>query len=238
MVIDVHCHILPNIDDGAKDEKTTKNMLKIAFEEGIDAMVATPHFVRETDESGRRERQRKFEQVRQWWKELNPQGELYLGNELYYREGITEALEQGYAMTMNGTKYVLVEFPEYESFSYIQQATRNLLYAGYIPIIAHVERYGQMRKKALVQELVDTGAYIQVNASAFLGKYGFRMKHYVIGLAKSGCVHFVATDAHDYRHRRPELRECRQYLEKKIGIGMTRKILEKNPAKMLKGEEL
>lgn len=83
---------------------------------------------------------------------------------MYYSDGIIEALDQGIALTMNGTKYVLVEFPVYVEFPYIQKAVQRLLYAGYIPIIAHVERYERIRKRTHIEELVDMGAYIQVNA--------------------------------------------------------------------------
>ena len=238
MVVDVHCHILPGVDDGAKDERSTKEMLKLASEEGIDVIIATPHFAYELKEKKQRDRLEKYEKVRAWWKMVHPKKELYLGNEILYSEGVVEALTRGEALTMNGTRYVLVEFPEYESFDYIRIAVQRLLYAGYLPIIAHVERYAEARKLKHIEELVDIGAYIQVNAAVILGKRGFVVKHQIMKLLKRGLVHFIGTDAHDTVRRKPEMKECRRYLEKKIGISMTRWILEENPQRMLKGEEV
>lgn len=238
MIFDIHCHILPSVDDGARNEDSTKRMLKIAAKEGTSAIVATPHFACGRSEEKQGEILEKYQMVSAWWKEYSSKKELYLGNELFYGEGIVEALQSGKALTMNGTRYVLVEFPTYVDFLSLKRGVQTLLYAGYIPIIAHIERYENLNKKDKVQELVDMGAYIQVNASAILGKHGFMTKLFVMKLLKESLVHFVATDAHGSRERAPELRECAIYLKKKLGTAKARQILEKHPMQMLKGEEL
>ena len=152
MIFDIHCHILPNVDDGAKDGKTTKRMLQRAVEEGIDAIVATPHYSCEMEDEEIEQIRQKFLMIQKWWKEKEPDKELYLGSELYYSEGLIAALERGAALTMNGTRYILVEFPIYLNFQNIKKAVQKLLYAGYIPIIAHVERYERMKKLEMVSE--------------------------------------------------------------------------------------
>lgn len=238
MVIDVHSHILPGVDDGARDGKSAARMLRIASEEGIDAIVVTPHFVNGTDKEKTLLIKKRYAVVRKWLKERYPDMVLYLGNELYYSDGIIEALDQGIALTMNGTKYVLVEFPVYVEFPYIQKAVQRLLYAGYIPIIAHVERYERIRKRTDIEELVDMGAYIQVNASSIIGKHGFSEKRYIKGLLKKHLVHFVGTDAHNSKDRKPEIMDCINYLVKKFGMEEARRLLEENPDKMLRGEEI
>lgn len=238
MIFDIHCHILPAVDDGARSEESTKRMLKIAAKEGITAIVATPHFACGRSEDKRQDIIQKYQMVSEWWKEYSPKKKFYLGNELFYSEGIVEALRQGKALTMNGTKYVLVEFPTYIDFRSLKKGVQSLLYAGYYPIVAHVERYECLVKKEKIQELIELGAYIQVNATAILGKHGFRAKFYVTKLLKQSLVHFVASDAHDSRERAPELKECALYLKKKLGKDKARQILEQNPMRMLKGEEL
>lgn len=238
MIIDVHCHILPDVDDGALDGKTTKKMLRQSVEEEIDAIVATPHFSCGMQEDEVRAIKKKYLAVRRWWNENEPEKKLYLGGELYYSEGLIEALDQKIAMTMNGTRYVLVEFPIYLNFQNIQKAIQKLLYAGYIPIIAHVERYERIRDCDKIAELVEMGAYIQVNASTLLGNEGLRIKFYVSKLMKKGLVHFVGTDAHDAEDRAPRMKQCVKYLEKKLGKMKASQILEENPMKMLRGEEL
>ncbi len=238
MIFDIHCHILPNVDDGAKDGKTTKRMLQRAVEEGIDAIVATPHYSCEMEDQETEEIKQKFLTIQKWWKEKEPDKELYLGSELYYSEGLIAALERGAALTMNGTRYILVEFPIYLNFQNIKKAVQKLLYAGYIPIIAHVERYERMKKLELVSELVDMGALIQVNVSAVIGRNGFKDRFYVMKLIKKHVVHFVGTDAHDTEVRKIRMKACMQYLEKKLGKEKAAQILEENPRRMLEGEEL
>ncbi len=238
MIFDIHCHILPEVDDGARNRESTARMLKLAGEEGIDAIVATPHFSCDTEAVSVQELKKKYYEVQRHWKRMGRQKELYLGNELYYSEGVVEALEQGLALTMNGTAYVLVEFAEYSAFSDIRRAIQKLLYAGYIPIIAHMERYEQLQKKERVLELVEMGAYIQSNTAAIMGEYGFGRKRFLLKLLREGLIHFVATDAHGTTQRKPQMRECIIYLEKKLGAKMAHEILEDNPKKMLSGRKI
>ena len=238
MIFDIHSHILPGIDDGAKDADETKRMLQIASEEGIDAVVATPHFTCGMSVKQAQKRKELYDAVCKWWKNKEPEKEFYLGNELFYGESLVDALEAGAAMTMNGTRYVLVEFPIYAEFSYVQKAIQSLQYAGYIPIIAHVERYEHMQERGNIQSLVDMGAYLQVNVSSIVGNHGLIAQHRIVRYMKAGLIHFVASDAHGVRVRKPEMQECRVYLERKIGLKKTRQILEINPEKMLKGEEI
>lgn len=238
MIFDIHCHILPGVDDGAKTAGSTKRMLKMASEEGIDAIVATPHFTCGMDVEKVQEIKDLYVAVRKWWKQKEPSKELYLGNELMYSEGLVQALEEGIAMTMNDTRYVLVEFPVYVELTYVQKAIQRLQYAGYIPIIAHIERYKYLQDRKKIQELVDMKVYIQVNVSSIIGSHGLMTQHRIMSYIKGGLVHFIATDAHGSKARPPEIKQCVQYLEKKLGAAKVHQILEENPAKMLRGEEL
>ena len=238
MIFDIHCHILPGVDDGARNETSTDRMLRIAAAEGIDVIVVTPHFAYGREKEEVEEIKRKYAEVRTWWKKRGTEKEMYLGNELFYSEGIIEALQDGSALTMNGTRYVLVEFPIYAEFSYVQKAIQKLQYAGYIPIIAHVERYEYLRKKGCIEELVSMGAYMQVNASTIAGKHGVLAKYQVMKWIRRGLIQFVASDAHDSRERRPEINKCAVYLEKKLGVSKAHRLLRDNPLRMLKGEEL
>jgi len=234
----MHCHILPGVDDGAKNEDSMERMLCIADAEGIEAIIATPHFALGEDEQRVEAIKTKYDIARSVWKKRGPQKELYLGSELLWGEGIIDALESGKALTMNGTSYVLVEFLPNAGYEYIENAIRKLQYAGYLPIIAHVERYGQLKNRKVLKKLVDMRAYLQVNVSVILGNHGFWQKHRIVRWLKEGLIHFVGTDAHNSKTRKPEMKQCVQYLEKKLGIVKTRRILEENPKKVLEGERL
>ena len=238
MYIDIHSHILPAVDDGADNEQVAKAMLQTAFEEGITTIVATPHFVGGLCKKKKDEIYSKYEETARWWKAIAPYNSLYLGNELFYGENLIDNLDKEYAMTMNGTNYILVEFPVYADFSYIRRAVQTLMYAGYIPVIAHVERYESLKNKKKVQELVELGCYIQSNASAVLGRDGFKTKMFLSDLLKSSLLHFIATDAHGETERGPKIKDCVSFLQRKFGEEKVRELLINNPEKMLKGEAI
>lgn len=238
MIIDIHSHILPGLDDGAKDMDEAIEMLKIATEEGIGGIVVTPHY-----EVGAKAEQ--FEKYREVYEALETHIstyklpiKLYSGNEVYYSESIVELLQSGEVRTINQTRYVLVEFSVNVGYQTMERALNNLLYSGYWPIIAHAERYAVLRDLKKAVTLVKSGVYIQVNATAIIGKEGWNTKRFCRKLMNRGLVHFVATDAHRRDRRRPVIKKCLEYIEKKYGKACREQISEKNPLKVLKGERI
>ncbi|MCB5714527.1 hypothetical protein GKG47_16035 [Lactonifactor sp. BIOML-A3] len=238
MLIDVHNHILPGIDDGAGDIMESQKMLAIAVSEKIDAIITTPHFECGMDQAVIEKRAEAFESLSQYIQKAKLPVALYPGNELFYSEGIIDALDSGDALTLNHTRYVLVEFPIYEEFSYIRRAVQKLRYAGYLPVLAHVERYENLLKEEKIAEIVNIGAYIQVNASSLTGRAGWQMRRFLLRLARRDLIHFIGTDAHGWEHRRPKMQECLAYLEKKAGKDCVRSITRDNPEKLLRGENI
>ena len=238
MRFDIHNHILPFIDDGARNEGSTTRMLRVAAANGTTHIVATPHFVCGVAGNGVEKIMDIYHQVRKEWKSISENNEFYLGNELLYGEGLVDALNRGEALTMNGTRYVLVEFPVYSDYAYMNRAVQNLSYSGYWPILAHIERYECLRKTENVEELIRIGAYMQVNADSILGKNGIFLKYYTMKLLKKSMIHFVASDAHSSKERSPKLLDCETYLNKKIGTAKTHQLFWINPGKMLKGENI
>lgn len=238
MIIDIHSHILPGVDDGAKSLDEALQMLEIAMQEGIEAMIATPHY-----EVGMKKGYVKkcldvYAKLQEniLTKELPIQ--LYLGNEIYYSESVLELLQKGEINTINSTPYVLVEFPIHIGQQSMERALNNLFYAGYWPIIAHAERYSVLRDIDKVSNLVRSGVYIQVNADAILGEEGWTTKRFCRRLMKKGLMHIVATDAHRANRRKPIIKECLEYIEKKYGKDYRKQVSEDNPLKILKGEKI
>ena len=236
MIIDTHCHILPGVDDGAKNADETRRMLRMAFKDGIDEIIATPHFNCDMDTSVLEKRMGAYLRTCKYAKEMNPKARIYLGNELYYSEGVVDALDRGDALTLNQTKYVLVEFPVYAEFRYIRQAVQNLQYAGYLPVIAHIERYQGMKKEEQVAELAGMGACMQVNVSSVMGKAGWSTRWYLLKLMRHGLIHVLGTDAHGATNRRPEMRDCLSDIDKKIGKTYREEISTINPSRIIRGE--
>lgn len=234
-MIDIHCHILPGIDDGSSNMEETKKMLSLAMQEGIQAIVATPHWEAGMEEEWLKEYQQSFQAVQAYIEEEKLPIILYTGNEILHSETIHLYLVQNRLNSMNNTRYLLVEFPFHVSFSYIQRAVLNLSYHGYWPILAHAERYESLRDIRKIAELVDMGAYIQVNTSSVSGEHGWMMKRFCFQLMKLDLLHFVATDAHGSTKRPPKAKKARSMMEKKMGTEYTLRITEENPQKMIKG---
>ena len=138
---DVHCHILPGVDDGAKDAMETRSMLEMAWNEGIRTIFATSHYDSEMGTGIWKRRKEALEQTRRMAAEISPELKIASGAEIFFSEKAVEELEKGRIWTMNQSRYVLVEFFPGEEFFYIQRGLQTLQYKGFWPILAHVERY-------------------------------------------------------------------------------------------------
>lgn len=166
-----------------------------------------------------------------------PNMQIFLGREVYYRSDILETKGRVDKFLMNGTSCMMVEFSTAVDESYIKNAVSNLLFAGYQPIVAHVERYAcAVKNKDLVRELKSIGAYIQINADSILGKTGFAVKQAVKYYFKNNLVDFVSSDAHDLKTRKPELAAAYSYVVKKFGEGYAAKLFRDNAIDMLNDE--
>ena len=229
---------MPGVDDGSKNPEMTAKMLEIAAADGIGGIVCTPHFEAGMKHELLDKRQRALALTRGLAENICPKMKIFYGNEIFYGDSTIKALESGEAKPLNGTDYILVEFPVYSEFAYIEKAIRTLTYAGYRPVIAHIERYEGMTKMAQVQELVMCGAVMQVNASTVTGAMGWSIKRYIFKLMKYGLVDVLGSDAHGVQRRRPEMKEAIGLIEKKFGADYRKLITETNPRLILKGENL
>lgn len=236
-MIDIHCHLLPALDDGSSSKKETKEMLSLAVEEGIEAIVATPHWESGMSERWEKAYQRAYEGVQQLIQEAQIPIKVYAGSEIFQNEGRLYSAEHG-LHTMNQTRYILVEFPFHTSFSHIQRSVLNLSYEGYWPILAHIERYDALKDLQRVEELVEMGAYIQVNTSSIAGANGWMQKRYCLRLMRANLLHFVGTDAHGSTKRPPKAKKALAFMEQKMGKAYTTRITKTNPQNMIKGERI
>lgn len=228
---------MPGVDDGSPDMETSLKMLQIAEKDGIEAMILTPHHKPMHHNVSPAHNEAYKESLKSQAKEIGLRINLYSGNEIYYSETAFEELEEGKICTLAGSDYVLVEFHPTNPYKAIHNAIYQILGAGYIPIIAHVERYSEIvSHPSYIEELISMGCYIQVNASSVMGKYGFGIAHFTKKLLKKHLVHFVASDAHDTQKRAPLLQDCRNYVDKKIGAEYGQKIFWENPVRVLENK--
>lgn len=235
--IDIHSHILPGIDDGAGTMEESVQMLKRAAQEGISEIIVTPHFHYRRGHAAPQKVQTVLAELQDVIKKENIKIRLYAGNELYYTHELLEIVKNGEALTMAGTDYVLLEFSAETEKRRIQNAVYDFLSEGYLPIVAHIERYQAFAEnQEFAEELSKMGAYYQVNADSLSGKFGWKMKHFARHMVQSGLVQFVATDAHDLKHRLPVYGKAEEWMRKKIGEFETQQLLVENPKKLLQNQ--
>lgn len=235
-VTDIHCHLLPKVDDGACDSSMTRAMLKKAYNEGVRDIIVTPHFRRGMFETPADIIRKRFQKVRVYAANLGEEGiRLHFGCEYYREIGMAEKLKRGFRPTLAGGKYVLVEFSGMDSYARIRSELYELVTAGYIPIVAHAERYDAfLRSLDNISNAIALGAQIQVNADSILGKNGGRAKKMCKMLMEREEIHFVGSDAHDISSRPSRIGKCAHYVEKKWGRDAAVRIFQENPDKILK----
>ncbi|MDD3279095.1 MAG: hypothetical protein PHG16_09495 [Lachnospiraceae bacterium] len=235
--VDIHCHILPGVDDGARNEEETREMLKTAYEQGTRTIVATPHYYPNVGESRSYKIRSAYDATVAMAVGIDRNYQICLGAEILYNGQVTADLRAQRVSTLCQTSYVLVEFPGYVDFSYLCRAVQNLRTSGFWPVIAHIERYRVLTgHPERVLQLVDMGARIQTNADAVCGKQGWNTKRFLHRLIRQKLVHVVATDGHGSRHRKPEMKKCADYITRKYGADVAERLCSLNPMRIVKGE--
>lgn len=233
--IDMHCHILPGVDDGAVNVEETEKMLRIAYSEGICCMIATPHYHPHRGKKEPAILRRQLSLVRKMAQQIDEKFRIYLGTEIYFGQDIIEKLQQGDILTMNKRNYVLVEFSPSDGFGYIQQSLQQVQSYGYEVILAHAERYMCLvQDLELIEHIWNMGIHIQINAGSITGDGGRRAKQFVKTLMEQDMVFGVGTDAHHVGVREPRMKKAAAYVKKKYGEDYMRRIFFSNAASLLR----
>lgn len=237
--VDIHCHILPGVDDGSQTPEETKAMLQKAWDEGIQIMVATPHYNKQRGKNDIELIKKQLLLTRKLAKEVNPKMQICLGMEIYYGEDVPELLKEGRVVSIRKSRYILVEFSPGDEFQYILNAVRKLQMSGHTVIIAHIERYNCLRKDiSNVEYLREMGAYLQVNTGSITGSYGRSVKKFLREVLKAHLVQLVGTDAHGSERRTPKMQEAYKEVVKRCGEEYADQIFGQNAKKVLRNEEI
>jgi len=239
MLYDIHCHYMPMVDDGPDTINETVEMMKIAADEGIDHIILTPHYCKPYFVTDSQKIYDGYRLVQQAVIDNGLKTRIYLGNEVHVNEDMIEWLQQGVCRTMSDSNYVLVEFSNNDPYVKLRKCVVQLVSAGYRPILAHVERYEAcLDKYDNIRELIDLGAYIQVNANTFTGRSGRTAMQFAKTLVKDDLLDFVATDAHNTRERKPQMLKCAEVLEKLRDLNYIKRIMVDNPKCIIKNQEI
>lgn len=198
MFKDLHCHLLPGIDDGSSSIEESIETLRRAEKEGVTEIVLTPHYIENTRYNCNNKN--KLELFKKLKKEMSKKDiniKLYLGNENYMSMNFIELLENNEIMTINNSRYLLLEFPLSQPYKNSKDCLYELVTKGYVPILAHPERYRDFQKNpSLVEEYTRMGVLLQGNYKSLLGKYGSKAKKTLRILLKKDLITFLGSDMH------------------------------------------
>jgi protein-tyrosine phosphatase len=236
-LIDIHNHILHGVDNGSVSLLQTKNMLKIAFSQGVRRIIATPNYGVGCVNPTIHDLYKKLEVVQEEAKKINSNFLIELGNEVYYSDDLIEHLRKNKALTLAGTKYVLVSFASSIDYKTLKTGLHRLLIHGYYPILSQIEKYDCLYLNySDINELIQLGVCMQMNSASVLGNIFNKKTNYCKQLIGYELVHFIATDAHSDTLRVPTMKESYELISKKYAPHIAYQIFYENGDKLLNNE--
>jgi protein-tyrosine phosphatase len=228
-MIDIHTHIIPFIDDGSSSIEHSLAMIDEAIHQGITDIICTPHYRKNIFIANVEDIKEKYQMIKDRTKDKTIR--LFLGQEIYCNKinEVIEMVNNGTVITLNNSKYILLEF-SYTNKIDISEIVYVTSLKGYIPIIAHTERYHYLDVEA-VKEIKNSGGFIQINASSLMGKEGIRQRKFVFTLFREKLVDFVASDIHE--KRKNWMSKAYRLVVKKFGQDYGQKVFFENALTIL-----
>lgn len=218
-MIDIHSHILPGIDDGAKTIKDSIEMAKVAVNEGISTIIATPHHRNNQFNNLKTSILTNVNELNTAFKQENIPLTVLPGQEVRIYGEVLEDYYKEEILTLNHTKYLFIEFPSSSVPRYSERLLYELQTVGIIPIIVHPERNKELQEKPdLLYKLVKNGALTQVTASSVAGYFGKNVKKFSEQLIEYNLTHFIASDAHNIKNRSFKMLEAIEVIEENFGL--------------------
>ncbi|MCK0512694.1 tyrosine-protein phosphatase [Aromatoleum buckelii] len=234
-MIDLHCHMLPGIDDGAADLATALEMARIAAADGITVVACTPHIypgMFDNDSAGI------AAAIDALQREIDAAGiplRLTCGADAHVTPELLSRLKTGSVPRLGDSRYFLLEPPHHVAPPRFEEFVFNLLASGYVPVVTHPERLTWIENHyPMFGELVRSGAWMQVTSGSLTGRFGKEAKYWGERMLDEGLVHILATDAHSARRRPPLLAEGRAAAERRVGTDEACNLVEVRPAGILR----
>lgn len=239
-MVDIHSHILPFVDDGADSLEQAFELLKAAKLCSTDDIILTPHSnLYEYDKNLLYELEFVFDAFKKKVENEKIDINIYLGAEIFAGKGIIEYAEKRLLPTLNNSRFMLVEFDFYSSPSYIEDIIGNLSSMGYVPIIAHPERYECIKKSpSLSIEFMNYGGLLQINKGSILGDFGTASKSIAYELVNHRVAHFVASDAHSVEFRNTDMELAFSIINDDFGEKTAKKLFNDNPLTVINNTRL
>lgn len=235
-MIDIHCHILPNVDDGAASLDEALEMARIALYSGVTAVVATPHFRGDPDCLEQLQRiDRRYRELKQALLAWEIPLRLHKGAEILCTSKTPDLAAEGRLPTISSTRYVLTEFYFDETFDFMDDCLSEISSCGYRPIIAHPERYSAIQQDPLrARHWANHNFVLQLNKGSVLGAFGSRAERTANDLLELGYAHLFASDAHGCHSRTPHLGRLQQWADEFCDPKYVQLLLEENPQRVLR----
>jgi protein-tyrosine phosphatase len=236
-MIDLHCHILPGLDDGASDLSVSANMAKAFVADGVSVVACTPHILPGLYQNSGPQIRQAAAQLQQ---HLDREGiplRLVTGADNHVTPSFVTELKSGHLLSLADTRYVLVEPPHHVAPPRLEDLFFSLLVAGYVPILTHPERLTWIQSHyQVIQRLVHAGTWMQVTAGSLSGAFGRSPRYWGERMLDEGCIHILATDAHDVNRRPPNLSQGRELAAKRVGNTEAQHLVVTRPEGILRND--
>ena len=235
-MIDIHCHILPDLDDGAASLEESLEMARIAAYSGVTDIIATPHFRGEAESLDMNEGiDYRFKALTEALERWRVPIRLHRGAEILCTPNTPLLAEQKQLPTLGQSHYVLTEFYFNETFSFMDHCLQKISAQGYIPVVAHPERYDTVQwDPEQLRRWASRGYVFQVNKGSVLGSMGRRAEQPAHALLELGLVHLFASDAHGCDMRTPHMEGLRRWAEECCDPECAHILTVENPGRILK----
>lgn len=238
-MLDMHVHILPGLDDGSPHLEESLAMARIAVEDGIDTIIATPHVMKGIYNNSRTTIIEAVQELQQKLDAQNIALTLKPGAEYYLEPDLPDKLAGGELLTLNNGPYLLVELPSASVPAYTSRVIYELQLQGIIPVLAHPERNaGFMSQPELLREYAGKGILAQVTTESISGALGKTVQKTALKFIRENLVHFVASDAHSASRRIPVLSPAVQVMKRHYNDETILRLVQTNPAALASGQEI
>ena len=239
--VDIHCHILPELDDGSYHIGDSLQMADMAVSDNTVGIVCTPHHIPGCLYTYA-DMKAVFQRTTATLRDKNIPLTLYPGQEIFLSDSISAIirdLEAGQMFTLNHSAYPLVEFDPFEKEESVIRKLSRLISHGFVPIVAHPERYAFMNEDPdIAWELHDLGALLQVNKGSLKGFFGPEAAETSYFLLENRLADFVASDAHSPHVRTPQLHEAHEWISENFSYRYADYLLMENPELVLKNKKI
>lgn len=236
-MIDIHSHILYGIDDGSDSIEESIKIIEKAKENGVTDIICTPHYIYNSEYNSKKNSNKKIlDKINKEVEGIN----LYLGNEVFITDNLLDLLKSKEISSLNNTKYILIELPLCSAYHSLHEIIFQLRCNGYIPIIAHPERYLSIQSNpASITHLLEHGALLQSNIGSVTGFYGKRTKKTVKYLLKNRYVQFMSSDVHHDSYCTYDLlAKAKKKIKFYTNQNYMEDILINNPRKLIENEDI